>query len=714
MHTINATISKIKGKYGNQILFSCKDDKDNVIRMTSDDDTITVGEHREFTGTWGHYKSLQQFNVSHSRITPVSDHLVGMFLKNQTGIADKTVENLFKKHNGNVVELLENRDAHTLANARNVGIIVAHQAINAWHEQSGKTELIKYVDSVFKKSDANKNKFARIFRRAYEVYQEDTIEKINEDPYRIWAFSGWDDAEFLADTMGIDKDDRRRLMQAVVEAMYKLFHDGHTAPSLKMINASLSVLLDLDSDTNYKCSAIYEHYNQDYVTVERVKILEDGSWSLPAASDMESYVADELKRRLDEHEQEQQLTFFKADLDSYTLPDGNALDSSQLNAVNAVLKNNITVIIGEAGTGKTSCLFAANDLLHRSGRKVLQVALSGKAAQRLAQQTQQEAFTISSLLGKMKTSKKLVSKYDLPVLFIDEASMIDLSLTYRVLKAFQDKSLKIVFIGDPAQLPPIGPGLVFHELVKSDTFEVCNLETNYRTISGSTIPAAAKAIRNGIHFDSSKDVEIIDCQNKKIVQTTIDTYLASESSGSVQIISATLLMMRSLNRELQTIKTGSSLSVKALPEFCLGDPVIYKTNDKNLGLVNGSVGRVVSIEKTDVIEDNEHYLPADIVIDFSNEGRMPLLKSQVRDEENGTWHLQLAYSLTCHQAQGSEYDTVIIALEESRLLDRSWLYTAATRAKKKLIFIGDTNLIKTAIDFGNRADHRKVGINFDK
>ena len=239
--------------------------------------------------------------------------------------------------------------------------------------------------------------------------------------------------------------------------------------------------------------------------------------------------------------------------------------------------------------------------------------------------------SISSLLGKMKSSKKLVSKYDFPVLFIDEASMIDLPLTYSVLKAFHDKPLKIVFIGDPGQLPPIGPGLVFHKLVESKSFQVRHLETNYRTISGSTIPEAAAAIRSGNYFSESNDVSIINCDAKKAINEAIDLYSFYQTNGSVQIISATVRMMRSINRELQRIKTGAKVAVKDVPEFCIGDPVIYKTNDKNLGLVNGSVGRVVSVEKTDIIEVDGRYLKANIVIDFDNEGRMPLLTSQVRD-----------------------------------------------------------------------------------
>lgn len=105
-------------------------------------------------------------------------------------------------------------------------------------------------------------------------------------------------------------------------------------------------------------------------------------------------------------------------------------------------------------------------------------------------------------------------------------------------------------------------------------------------------------------------------------------------------------------------------------------------------------------------------VPADIVVKFENEGRKPLLLSQVRSSREGEWYLQHAYAITCHQAQGSEFDCVIIALEKSQLIERSWLYTATTRARRKVIFVGDLVLIQSAIDSGNSADRRCVGINF--
>jgi exodeoxyribonuclease V alpha subunit len=175
--------------------------------------------------------------------------------------------------------------------------------------------------------------------------------------------------------------------------------------------------------------------------------------------------------------------------------------------------------------------------------------------------------------------------------------------------------------------------------------------------------------------------------------------------------------MAHANRRLQAKLLETAPIVPRAPEFRIGDKVIYKRNDRLVGLVNGSMGVVVQQSNDDrVVVDHQtkETVPADIVIEFINEGRVPLLLSQVKSSHDGEWYLQHSYAITCHQAQGSEFDCVIVALEKSQLLDRSWLYTATTRAKQKVIFVGERSLIQEAIDSGNIADQRCVGIRFDQ
>jgi exodeoxyribonuclease V alpha subunit len=254
-------------------------------------------------------------------------------------------------------------------------------------------------------------------------------------------------------------------------------------------------------------------------------------------------------------------------------------------------------------------------------------------------------------------------------------------------------------------------------MIESSAFPVVELKTNYRTLSGSTIPEVAEIIRNGGTFQISKDVIIVELgKENDVAKEAIEQYLHHHRDGeTVQIISATKRVMAKANRQLQAKLLENAPVVPRAPEFRIGDRVIYRRNDRLVGLVNGSMGIVVPAQGDQVVVDpkTNETASADIVIEFENEGRTPLLLSQVRSSREGEWYLQHAYAITCHQAQGSEFDCVIVALERSQLLDRSWLYTATTRAKQKVIFVGDLTLIQDAIDLGNSSDRRHVGIRFD-
>jgi len=712
MQELNATIDSISGTYGEVQVFHAHLTGGKRVRMVGAKDSIfNPGEYRCFTGAWEVYKNAgTQFRVKNSTLKNVTDEMINSFLVNQTGIGKETVKSLLNTFGNQLPKLLDEADPKALMQAPKVGQAIALQAIHAWHEQGAKTELIDYITVPLTKHPALVNKLTSSVLKAHEFYKHTTLDKLKEDPYRLWAFCSFKDTDRLALALGVEKDDRRRLLCAFEEALYQLYCEGHTAVPPDMVNETLNGILGGE----YHCEAIYQAARNDDMKTSRFIIRDNGRWSLPSAYIMEIYVRKELVDRTGNALCNQLSMFGENAAAGYLLPGNNPLDASQEEAVNAILQHDVVAVVGEAGTGKTSVLYAANDLLHRTGRQVLQVALSGKASQRLIQQTEQEAYTIETMLGKIDKSPRFLDAYDMPVLFVDEASMVDLPLMYRVLKAFEDRPLKIVFIGDFGQLPPIGSGLVFHRLIESDRFPVVQLTTNYRTLAGSTIPSAASDIREGKTFTTSKDVFLIERNSDDVSELAIEQYLQNHQYDSIQIISATKRVMATVNRRLQNKLLKDAPVVKKSPEFRIGDKVIYKKNDKHLGLVNGSMGVIVeSLGDVVVInKETNETVPADMVIDFKNEGRVPLLLSQIKSKHDGEWYVQHAYAVTCHQGQGSEFDCVIIALEQTRLLDRSWLYTAATRSKQKLIFVGNAKLIQQAIDSGNSADNRQVGLSF--
>jgi len=717
MMELTATVSSIHAIVGSVMVFHAETEVGKRVRMVAHCDfTIAPGEYRRFSGRWESYKQAgKQFAVEETQIADVSEAMLKTFLVNQSGIGEATANKLLKHFGADLVDVLDSANVEALSAAPGIKKVIALQAIQSWQEQGAKAQLIDFINKPLREDPTLIRSLTRSILNAHQFYKDAALEQLKENPYLLWAFSTWSDTDQLALALGVPRDDRRRMVCAFEEALYQLYDCGHTAPPPLLVDEKLKAVLN---DDHRSCLATYEAAREDGIHTKRFLVRENGGWSLPAAAIMENYVQAELLRRSRETNAMYQFSLLDdVDASGYKLPGGKSLDAQQERAVVSILKHGVVAVIGAAGTGKTSVLHAANDLLHLTGRQVLQVALSGKAAQRLVQQTNQDAYTIESLLAKVAASPQMLDLYDLPVLFVDEASMVDLSLMYRILKVFEGRPLKIVAIGDRGQLPPIGPGLVFHKMIESSAFPVVELKTNYRTISGSTIPEIAEIIRNGGTFRTSKDVILVELgTGKDVAKEAIEQYLQHYQDGeTVQIISATKRVMAQANRRLQAKLLENAPVVPRAPEFRIGDRVIYRRNDRLVGLVNGSMGVVVPADGDQVVVDfkTNEMAPADIVIEFENEGRTSLLLSQVRSSREGEWYLQHAYAITCHQAQGSEFNCVIVALEKLQLLDRSWLYTATTRAMRKVIFVGDLALIQSAIESGNSADRRFVGICFD-
>ncbi len=714
MIDLTATVSSIHAIYGSMVVFYACTETGKVVRMVADlDAQISTGEHRTFFGQWEEYKNAgKQFVVQDSRISDVTDTMVEIFLVSQTGIGRATASKLIKRFGNKLPSHLDNSDIEAISSVDGVGEVTALLAIHGWHEQGAKSELVEFIARALKDNPTKIRTITNAVLKAHQFYRDDSLAKLKENPYLLWAFCTWEQTDHLAQALGISSDDRRRLICAIEESLYLLYSEGHTAPPPLAVADKLDSLLGMKSLT---CMAVYEAARDDGFHTQRFVLRAEGCWSLPAAFIMEVYVQAEMLRRATETSDLQFSLIEDVDTSGYLLPGNHRLDKEQEEAVSAILKFGVVAVIGAAGTGKTSVLYAANDFLHRTGRHVLQVALSGKAAQRLMEQTGQQAFTIESLLIKLTSSSHLLDEYDLPVIFIDEASMVDLPLMYRILKAFDGRPLKIVAIGDRGQLPPIGPGLVFHKMIESESFPVVELKTNYRALAGSTIPEVAEIIRKGGVFLPSRDVAIVNGR-RGVADEAVEQYLQHLDGGTVQIISATNRVMAQANRRLQAKLLEGAPTVPSAPEFRIGDKVVYKRNDRRIGLVNGSMGTIVQLRGDRVFteEDASESSPADIVIEFFNEGRVPLRLSQIKNRIDGEWYLQHSYAITGHQSQGSEFGCVVIALESSQLLDRSWLYTATTRAKEKVIFVGDVSLIQKAIDSGNIADNRCVGISFEK
>lgn len=673
----------------------------------------------------------EQLHANEISYAPLSSSLIRGLLKTGSGIGDRTVDRLLAEFGDRLVELLESQAIDELSKVDRITEATATVICDTWHNAKGKAELVQLVESILDNATRKtKTSITNSLLNAYRIYGDKTVDKIKDDPYRIWAFSSWRHAEILAGSLGVKPNDSRRLICAVEEVLHRKLAKGHTVVHPLAFFDQLEDMIGSDlvipaiiaanditkqnppriivKETKLKPTA-KSNWAEKIQNESQFSHIYNRVYSLAGVRLMEQYVEDELRARLQNNMPV--LTVSNSEIDNFTLVQSgcsHGLTDEQKNATRMVLKNSVSVVCGPAGTGKTSVLYCVNDIIKSSGNSVLQVALAGKAAQRLIQQTEDHAYTIKGLLAKIKYQMEkngthYLDEFTMPVLHIDEASMIDLQLMYQVLKVFEGRHARFVFIGDPAQLPPIGMGLIFHKLASSKIVPKVELTKNWRSIKD--IVKAANLIRVGEVPDPSENVTIEHFSSENDLLGLVTGYYSQcKDINSLHVICAKKATVSLVNQHIHSLVTRERDAISIAPQFSIGDSVIYKKNDPEIALVNGSTG-IVQGEGVVATEDGK--VPA-MRVSFGV-GTVMLQRHHIMDRKNGVYLLQHAYAITCHAAQGSEFDTVVIVVDGTEMIERSWLYTALTRAKKKVVLLVHENGLERAITRGFKSDSLTVG-----
>lgn len=378
------------------------------------------------------------------------------------------------------------------------------------------------------------------------------------------------------------------------------------------------------------------------------------------------------------------------------------MTAEQREAVVGCVQSPVSVISGDAGKCKTTILLALLSIYNRlsSGLAQFQVALSGRAAQRMSESTGREAMTIAKLISNhIGDNKKPMPDHLL--LVVDEASMVDLVSAYKLV-GVHPYATRIVLVGDVAQLPPVGSGLIFHAAMDSDlpVFELTQVK---RQGQDSGINLLATAVRISQFEDKllnslSGDITFI---NTSDTDDIVSTYHANSGAdccivltpprkGSLGVDSINLLIQESFNSSNEThymdefrglipwiTRKGSTL--------CLGDQVMVTANDYEADIRNGDLGSIY-----EVFEEPRDDGYGVLQIEGKN---IPITLKVLQN-------LDLGYGITIHKSLGSRWNTCILLLPSyaKHMIDQTLLYTAITRAAKKLIIIGDKSLINAAIN----------------
>ena len=362
----------------------------------------------------------------------------------------------------------------------------------------------------------------------------------------------------------------------------------------------------------------------------------------------------------------------------------------------------LSVLTGGAGVGKTTVLKVIHEVCERTGSFVRQMALSGRAAQRMREATGREASTIAKFLREAGEGK--IDPRGDPLVIIDESSMLDLPLVFDLIRALPE-SARLLLVGDPYQLPPIGFGLVFHVLANSPQVPRVELTRIHRQAQSTGIPQIACDLRRGIvpelptFVGIAPGVSFIDARGEQVIEWLDHVTEKLRRFEDVQILGVTkrgICGVKNINSVFHAIHAEAEGEQDG-PVFVQGDPVIYLANDYGKELWNGSLGRVEAVD-----------------YDAAKGKAIRTLSCQfegVRHEiaEEDLTNIDLAYAITVHKAQGSQFRRVVMPVIRSRLLDRSLLYTALTRGIEQVVFIGDRGAFRQSIKAPPTSQNRMVG-----
>lgn len=698
------------------IIFASQDNRFTVLKLSpeklSTQITVTlngiaplIGQLLEIEGEWvKHPKFGQQFKATtYKTVAPTEISGIEKFLASGAinGIGPAMAKKIVAEFGEKTLEIIA-KSPNELLKVPGIGKKTAEKISASYLEQSELTEIMVWLEN-----HGISNTYAGKIFAKYGSFAIDIMEK---DIYRLFQDIegiGFLTADKLAFNLGIQREDKRRIISGIDYALMQLCNNGHCCiPEMALVD---------------KTAKILQVNNQIIFTILKERI-DNGSLNTEVVGGETLiyppylyYAEKKVAMRLLQLQQateplsEDNLSLF---IKVWEKDNQIQLAQKQKEAIKACLHHGVLVLTGGPGTGKTTVIKGILSILKAQGLKIRLAAPTGRAAKRLSETTGQKALTIHRLLEannlaqddnlQLGFSKDIDDQLDADVIILDEVSMVDIVLMHHFLNAVPD-GCRIILVGDTDQLPAVGPGSVLKDIIRSQKIPAIRLDEIFRQAQTSMIIQNAHIINAGrlpdlrkqysdfvfyeLNDDTSITQKILDLCTKDLPHEGFNVL------KDVQVLSPMhrfLCGVENLNlmlqEQLNPKKNQDELKYSS-QTFRVGDKVMHIRNNYQKNVFNGDIGFIQGINNEKLTVDYFDHI--------------------VTYEKNELNELTLAYASSVHKSQGSEYKVVIIPLSTSHyiMLQRNLLYTAITRAKQKVIIIGSKKALMTAVQ-SNRTQKR--------
>ncbi len=709
----NYTVAKIQRK-----------NKEHLTTIVGHFHALNVGETLKLKGRWvNHSEYGTQFKVESYEISVpatlngIEKYLSSGLIKGIGPVTAKKIVDMFGLDTLDVIQYNPER----LLEVEGIGEKKLKVIVKAYDEQKDIQDVMMFLQS----NDVSPTFAVKI----YKEYKEKTIEYIKENPYRLAddIFGiGFKTADKIAQKLGIDPASMYRISSGIKYIISQFSNDGHTyVPFEKLINKCCEIL---EVKQEVIEEALRDLIKKEMVFVQQLDA--DGKIGIYLAPFYyaEKGVSDRIYKLASLPCRKLEINIEK-EIKEIEKETNVKLGIGQKEALKKILDNNVLVITGGPGTGKTTTINSIIKLMEKHNMRVILTAPTGRAAKRMAETSGREAKTIHRLLeysfsrGEgMSFNKNEDNPLDADVVVVDEVSMVDLILMYNLLKAIR-YGTRLVLVGDVDQLPSVGAGSVLNDIIESGCIQTVHLNEIFRQAQESMIVLNAHRINKGefpLLNIKEKDFFFVQREDPldileiiiQLCSVRLPRFNGCHPIDDIQVLTPmrrTVIGVNMLNENLQKAlnppSTHKSEKRYGSVVFREGDKVMQIKNNYNKEVFNGDIGKIIKI-------DNEE---SEITVRFPDvDGDRDVIYEPYELEE-----LTLSYAVSVHKSQGSEYPVVVmpISTQHYLMLQRNLLYTAVTRARELVVLIGTKKALAIAVKNNKIAERysylsRRIADNF--